>query len=415
MDESIGRRVRYWRRRRGITQARLGELVGRSRRWAQAFEHGDRQADPHLSVVEDLAGALQVPLAVLLLPRTPAAACADAVELAAIRGALESPEVIRGFLVDDGADPVPVAVLGRRLAHGRSAFQAGHFGALARTVPRLVLDANRTAAHHADHAGDDRRAAGRLLALCLGLAAAVAIKAGEDELALAAGYRAVVAAERCGDSVAMATGVRHLAEAMAGRGRATAAADLAAATAERLAPGLLAAGPDGLSMLGMLYLRAAMSRAAAAPITTGNSVDAGEFPGLLDRAADLAAQLGPGHNRLWTAFGPVNVAVHRVAAYVQTGQAAEAVTAAGAIPAAARLALPRERRAHYLVDLASALVQEDRRDLAVRTLLDAEREAPEEVRYRPRTRQLVDNIRELGVAREAGRLRALASRCGLPQ
>jgi len=48
-------------------------------------------------------------------------------------------------------------------------------------------------------------------------------------------------------------------------------------------------------------------------------------------------------------------------------------------------------------------------------LLDAEREAPEEVRCRPRTRELVKDLRLLGVGAAEGRLRSLAGRCGLPE
>jgi transcriptional regulator with XRE-family HTH domain len=65
MTTSIGDRVRIQRRRRGLTQARLAHLVGRSDRWLHDVEHGD--VDPRLSdaialarvlgiAVDDLAG-----------------------------------------------------------------------------------------------------------------------------------------------------------------------------------------------------------------------------------------------------------------------------------------------------------------------------------------------------------------------
>ncbi|WP_282793738.1 hypothetical protein [Streptomyces sp. CC224B] len=48
------------------------------------------------------------------------------------------------------------------------------------------------------------------------------------------------------------------------------------------------------------------------------------------------------------------------------------------------------------------------------TLLEAEREAPEETHCRPRTKRLVEDLRLLGVGSAEGRLRGLAARCGLP-
>jgi hypothetical protein len=82
---------------------------------------------------------------------------------------------------------------------------------------------------------------------------------------------------------------------------------------------------------------------------------------------------------------------------------------------AARDALPRERRAHYRVDTARALTQAGRRVEAVETLLEAEREAPEEVHCRPHSKKLVEDLTLLGAGSAEGRLRALAQRCGLQE
>ncbi|MEU5187543.1 hypothetical protein AB0G83_10415 [Streptomyces klenkii] len=73
------------------------------------------------------------------------------------------------------------------------------------------------------------------------------------------------------------------------------------------------------------------------------------------------------------------------------------------------------RRAHHLIDLARAYTRAGRREDAVDALLDAEREAAEEVRCRPRTKRLVEHLRLLGAGADEGRLRAPADRCGLPR
>ena len=41
---SVGERIAFYRRRRGLTQATLGSLVGRSEEWVSSIERGRRQA-----------------------------------------------------------------------------------------------------------------------------------------------------------------------------------------------------------------------------------------------------------------------------------------------------------------------------------------------------------------------------------
>ncbi|MGW5336194.1 helix-turn-helix domain-containing protein [Streptomyces bauhiniae] len=410
--QGIGRRVAYWRERRRITQSDFGALMGQSRRWVQDLEGGKRQTDPRLSVLERAAVVLSVPLAALLADG-PGRQCIDDVELDAIRAALQRHDVLTGTADDAAAEPLPLAALHRRLVHARAAFQSGHFASLGRLVPELLVDTNRAAARHE---GDVRLGAFRLLSLTLELTEAAGIKYGDGELALVSGHRAVAAAERSEDPVIMASAARHLADAMTAQGQAPAAVAFALASAARLEPDLRARGADGLSVLGMLYLKAAMAAA-----TIGASDDraaaaaAGTVPGLLDQADGHAEELGAdGLNAMWTAFGATNARLYRVAAHVQLSEGADAVAVAADIPNPARAALPKERRAHLLTDLARGLTQAGQRVEAVETLLDAEREAKEEVRCRPRTRQLVEDLRLLGAGSAEGRLQALAARCGLP-
>ncbi|MFI5867751.1 helix-turn-helix domain-containing protein [Streptomyces sp. NPDC051546] len=407
-SQGIGRRVAYWRERRRMTQVDFGALMGQSRRWVQDLEGGQRQRDPRLSVLESAARVLQIPLE-LLLADGPAARCVDGVELAAIRAALQRHDVITGTDDDQSTDPLPIETLARRVVHGRTAFQAGHFASLGRLVPALLIDTNRAAARYT---GDEQLAAFRLLSLTLGLTESAATKFGDVDLALVSAHRAVAAGERSEDPVVMASAARQMADAMTHHGQAEAAAAFAVAVAARLEPDLLARGPDGLSVLGMLYLKAAMAQARAADTEPEINSVAG-VADLIDEADVHAAQVGDG-NHMWTAFGPTNVAVHRVAAHVQLCEGVEAIAVAADIPNPARDALPRERRAHHLVDLARAFTQAGRRSEAVETILEAEEQAAEEVRCRPRSRVLVEDLRLLGVGEAEGRLRALADRCGLP-
>src|SRR3989442_14496682 len=58
MGTTIGERVRAFRLRRGLTQARLAHLIGRSERWLIDFERGG--VDPRLSDALALARVLGV-------------------------------------------------------------------------------------------------------------------------------------------------------------------------------------------------------------------------------------------------------------------------------------------------------------------------------------------------------------------
>ncbi|GHF49496.1 transcriptional regulator [Streptomyces mashuensis] len=387
--------------------------MGKSRRWVQDLEGGRRQADPRLSVLENAARVLGVPLERLLSDSTTGGDCVDADEIEAIRSALQRHDVITGTCDESCADPVPLGELRRQVSYGRAAFQAGHFASLGRLVPDLLIDTTRAAAWHT---GDDKLVAHQLLALVLELVEGAAVKYGATDLALLSAHRAVTAAERSGDVVTMGSAARHLADAMTHHGRPQAAHDFALAAAARLEEELLTRGADGLSVLGMLYLKAAMAAAAIGEGGGHRAVSAAaDVPVLLGRAGEQATRLGADGNALWTAFGPTNVSLYRVAAHVQLSEGADAVAASRGIPAPALAALPRERRAHHLADLARAHTLAGRRTEAVDTLLDAEREAPEEVRCRPRTRQLIEDLCLLGAGPAEGRLRALAGRCGLPR
>ncbi|MYR41272.1 helix-turn-helix domain-containing protein [Streptomyces sp. SID5910] len=406
----FGRRVAHWRNRRRLSQQDFAYLMRKSLRWVEELEGGRRQADPNLSVVTEIALRLGITLDRLLYD--PAVLCPAESEIDAVRAALQRHDVLTGRCDDSSSEPVPVPVLQRNLWYARTGFQAGHFAKLGTQIPQLLVDATRAAARHE---GDDRLESYRQLSLALELTEAAAIKWGNSELAVTAGQRAVAAAERSGDPVIMASAARHLADAMTAHGQAAAAVTFVTAAANRLQGDLVQSGPEGLSVLGMLWLKAAMAQAAAAE-ADDHSPDAlaRAVPGFLDQADEHAEHLGRDDNLLWTSFGPTNCALYRVAAHVQLSEGADAVAVAADIPAASLAGLPRERRAHLLTDRAIAEKQAGQREDAVDTLLDAEKLAPEEVVCRPRTKRLVEDLRLLGVGSAEGRLRGLADRCGLP-
>ncbi|MEV7891533.1 helix-turn-helix transcriptional regulator [Streptomyces sp. NPDC088357] len=407
----IGRRVRFWRTRRGMTQEAFAALMGKSVRWVEEFEGGRRQADPQLSIVRLAALRLNITLERLLTDPVDTG-CVEEAEIEAVRRALYRHDVITGSCDHSSAPPRPVDQLRRSVAHAHLGFQAGHFSQLSSVIPALLVDTTRAAQHYE---GDDQLVSYELLSLALELTEAAAIKWGDTELAVVAGHRAVAAAERSENPVIKASAARRLGEALTSAGQAAGAAQFVLAAAERLAPELLRCGPDGYSVLGMLYLKAAMAAAAAAEADDRNpGQHARRVPDFLGQAEEQAERLGCDDNRLWTAFGPTNVSLYAVAAHVQLSEGADAVAVASDISAEAFQNLPRERRAHLLTDRAHGELQAGLREKAVATLLEAEQLAADEVRCRPRTKTLVENLQLLGVGCAEGRLRALADRCGLP-
>ncbi|MGC9668086.1 hypothetical protein ACNTMW_16210 [Planosporangium sp. 12N6] len=104
-------------------------------------------------------------------------------------------------------------------------------------------------------------------------------------------------------------------------------------------------------------------------------------------AADEAARrLGHDANHLWTAFGPTNVAIHRVAAATELGDVQVTIDLG---PNLDMSALPMERRVRHALEATRAYSAWNRVDEALATVLDAERPAPEQVRYHVLSRQLV--------------------------
>jgi hypothetical protein len=89
---------------------------------------------------------------------------------------------------------------------------------------------------------------------------------------------------------------------------------------------------------------------------------------------------------MWTAFGPTNVAIHRMTSAMELGDVQVAVDLAPRIDASG---LPTERRVRHSIETARAYTARNRRDDAVSVLLSAEQLAPEQIRHHAISRQLV--------------------------
>ncbi|MEU8420245.1 hypothetical protein AB0C15_05155 [Micromonospora sp. NPDC048835] len=206
--------------------------------------------------------------------------------------------------------------------------------------------------------------------------AALLVKLGEGSLAWLVADRAMSAA--AGDRVLLARAAVQLGQVLRASARA---GPVMLAAASQIAPGAW----EEMSLRGSLLVQAALIAASAG--------DEQGVDDLLNEAAELAVQVGDGHDHHRTAFGPTAVELARVAAAVDLGDGPQGVSRHElAIGRDGWRWLPVEHRAAHLIDAARAYLQTDDATNATRVLLRAERIAPAEIRDRPVARDVVAQV-----------------------
>lgn len=377
---TIGERVAWYRRRRGMSQEALAGLVGRTDEWLRKAENNRMELD-RLSVIRRLADALDVSLGDLigepaLLDWTPDSGTSTVPALRAVLMDYRQLTPILNAPAPD-AEPPELGEVARELRAVFDAYQNSRFGFAAGRAPLLLADA-LLAARQYD--GDDGIRSHELLALSYQAAASVLTKLGEADLAWMAAERGLAAAQQTGNHAIMGSLFRSVSFALLSIGRHEPAMQLTESGAAYLEPHLNGGDGDLLSAYGMLYLAGSMA--------ASRSEDRAKTRGYLAEADDAARRLGVDGNHLWTAFGPTNVAIHRVNTAMELGDVQVALDLG---PDLDTSALPAERRVRHSLDVARAFNASGRIEAAVATVLNAERLAPEQVRHHYLSRQLVLN------------------------
>lgn len=349
--EHIGTRIRYWRRRRGgMSQAALAGLAGLSRPYLTLIESGRRPVERRATLVA-LANALQVTVSDLLGqpgdpadPRKAAAASAvPAIRAAVIeigegerRAPTRSPEAMAAAL-DDVRDFTVTAA----------------YAQMAPILPGLLLDA----------AAYDRA----MLAQVAYSTTSCLRNLGYRDLALSVSRIASDAAQRSEDPAWIGA---------AGFLRTVTMPAESAAVAQRVADRLVgelqakAADTRVRQVLGMLHLSAAFACAVA---DQGAGATAH-----LQAADDEARTLGDPPDGLgfnWSAFGPTNLGLWRMAVAAERGEWGKVIELARKVsPAPIRTA---SRHQTYWLDYGRALAHSGKTDPQARAaFLRAERAAP---------------------------------------
>ncbi len=321
------------------------------------------------------------------------AAAVDAVDR--IRSAfLDASGYTIGDLDED--EPPDLDDLDQGINQVMAAYQASRFDDMLDRLPDVVAGAHRVAYCHR---GREARRANRAVALSGQASAMVLTKLGEHDLAWIASERGLGAASDADDPAVLGSLRRSVVHTLQSHGRTDTATKLAERTADELRSGLTDGSEREASIYGTLLLAAAMAAARAG--------DRSGVDELLDEADHHAQRLGHDANHLWTAFGPTNVAVHRVATAVARDDIASAERSTSALRPSD---LPSERRTRYLFDLAMIAVRRNSIDEAIATMLDAEQLAPQQVHHHVMAQQIIGHLRNTKAGRQDPRLARLDQR-----
>ncbi|MFF4228986.1 helix-turn-helix domain-containing protein [Streptomyces sp. NPDC001820] len=377
---SIGERIAFYRRRRGYTQEVLAGLVGRSTDWLAKAETG-RRKPPRIDMLAELARILRVPLADLVGQTMLVEDEKQQDDVPAVRDALMSPRRLSRLLFGLEAEaqlptPAPIAV---RVEKAWNDYQGGRLGSVIAALPGLLQTAQELE-DRAARRGEDRHDCWAVSARTHHLAATTLAKVGESDLSWLAAERAMQAADSSDDPLVLASAARSGTHALLANGRYEAAMQLGDATANWLAPRVADSDPSALSLLGMIHLRAAVAAARHQDRPTATR--------LLNRAEELADNLGSDENYWQTGFGPTNVLLHRLSIELDLDNVAYVVEN-GRINVDH---MPQERSVSHRIDFARALSLAGHGDEAFAELRTAERTSPQLVRNNPRVRETLRDL-----------------------
>jgi transcriptional regulator with XRE-family HTH domain len=399
--DSPGDRIARARRRRGLSQAVLAGLAGRSESWLSQVERGKRGVDSH-AVLLRLAEVLRLDVKELTGPAGEGEEGPRLYEpAAAIEQAMMCYEAVGASMGDHPAGASGSA--GHLEAKARTAYrgyQATRYDDTGRMLPALIRDVEAASRV----AGLDNPAMCAVRVLVYDTTAALLNRVGNAVLSWAAADRAMLAAEQSGQPVLIAMTAWRMSYVVTSRRHPQQALELAMTAASALESAAVTAGQDMLSVYGALHLAAATAAAAV--------FDRSMTSRLLGKAREIAGRVGQG-NHMGTAFGHVNVAVHSIATALQLGDPRAAIETGEALDLAGLPAGLTGRRTQVSLDLARAYAMRKQDAAAVNLLLAAEKVSPQLVRYDSRTREVLTTLLRREHQPSTPELRPLAHRAGV--
>jgi len=315
----------------------------------------------------------------------------------------ESPEMaaLRRSLLHYAPEKTPelpnVATLQQLIHAARVDLQESRYSPVLGSLPLLLTQARLTV-HELN--SEQRIGAYRLLAQTYRLIFNVQRKLGDPHLATIAADRGMQAAQDSGDAALVADLAGCVCVVLSDAHHHRQAIEVCTGNASDLEAQAVRRGdPASLSVYGQLLLSGAEAAAQS-----GDRALSDDFY----READAVARLlGGDANHSFTAFGPTNITVHRIHAAIVLGEGERAVRLAKQVDCTRLPVL--ERKAHHLMDVAIAFGLVEKPELAITTLLAAERTAQEEVQLDQRARALVGELVRRN-RKQSSELNALARR-----
>lgn len=279
----IGERIRIYRTRRGLSQIKLANLVGRSENWLSQIERGERPIQ-RLGPLAELARVLDVPMTELI--GTEPQAVRDPTEQHAtveqLRLALSGFDFLALLFQPGLAEAAVEPDLARLRADVDRAWELVHASRYTELAP-LLTSLLSTGEHAArTSVGSEREEVFALVAETYQVAAAMMAKLGETDLAWVTADRAVMAAERAGAPLLAVAGVYRLAQAFVAGWKLDQAERAASSGALGLVGRLQDGDPEVVSLYGAMHL----VRAVAAS-RRGDAATAWRAIGEAERAAQL--------------------------------------------------------------------------------------------------------------------------------
>lgn len=395
LAKALGERVRFARQANHQTQAVVAGLSGITADYLYQIERGKKM--PAVPVLVHLAEVLRVPVAELLGEKLPSKRTSPLLEAGdALHRAMTRPSADR--------DAVTTADLRGEVAAAWRTWQNSpqRYSKLGVRLPDLITDTEWLLRDVDGERRADYRPAYRYAVDVYGLVRTVAKRVGRVDLALVAADRAIRAAEWADDPIRLAAARWNLAHVLLAQDQPEGAEAVALHAAEALR-GRTSDSLDAVALQGSLRLLTAVASSRLGDVWTARD--------RVREVVPMAERTGE-RNVCWTVFGPTNVAMYAVSVEVEAGEASEALRLAERIDPEPDLSI--ERRVAFRLEQARGYTQRQDYSSALVLLQAVSEDAPEDVKYRPAARTLLNAVvhRARGsVARQAARL---SSRVGIP-
>ncbi|MEV6912040.1 helix-turn-helix transcriptional regulator [Amycolatopsis sp. NPDC051071] len=396
----VGKRIKHYRDRVGMSRPVLAGLLGKSTEWLKAVESSRLQA-PRLPMLLRIAQALELEDLAVLTGNS------HAVPVNVYAGQRHSAlSEVQTALTEYRVSGTPAAVSVPHLAERlRTAWLVRHSSSDHRTqlgalLPGLIRDAqNAVRALRSDN----RREARRVLSGVYQLADFYVAYQPSPELVWLVADRALTEAQEADDPYVIAGGAWAMVQALRDAGRWEEAISLATDAQRQLHPYLDTAPVDWRGMAAALDAEIAYVQARR-----GRH---GEAWAHWEAANDVAERLGADYRHTQTSFSQSVLKAHAVTLGVELRRSGEAMRAANSFDAVAIPSLAR--RGRHLIEVARVHALQDDRIGALTLLERSQRVASETISYNGFARDMLLELRKRPPTGRAADVRDLCSRVGL--